>query len=430
MKKSLFLALFFVFVLICHSALFAQVEDITPPAVQSLDFTPKMIDVSAGSQSITVTARITDDLSGFLWGNMLFQSPSQIQVRGGSFDSWTIISGDIYNGVYEFTINVPQYAEAGEWRVLYFGGSDTTGNARYYYTEELAALGFPTVLTVSENQNPVADAGPDKTALVKEMVQFDGGSSSDPDGYIAAYVWDLGDGSPSATGILVSHAFAQAGQYTITLTVTDNEGATDVDQAVVVVKTPTTAVEDLMGEVKSGVAGDIQNSLISKLNSALDSLKKKNDTAAVNKLKAFINEVEAQKGKKIPSDVADHWIALANRIIAAVKSGANSLQVLILGAPANVETTNLLQKPGKAVAEMRDFAVRVHVDKSSAVTVAITDSKGILVGMISGQYEKAGDYVLLWDGLDREGNPCPKGVYFYQVLGSFKAGGRGVIVIR
>jgi hypothetical protein len=299
-----------------------------------------------------------------------------------------------------------------------------------YTTGELAAPGFPTILNVSENQNPVADAGLDKTALVKEQIHFDGIPSSDPDGYITAWVWDFGDGSPTATGTLVSHVYAQPGQYIVTLTVTDNEGATDVDHAVVVVKTPTTAVEDLMGEVKSSIAGDIQNSLISKLNSALDSLKKKNDTAAVNKLKAFINEVEAQKGKKIPTDVANHWIALANRIIAAVQSGANSLQVLILGAPANVETTNFLEKPGKAVEEMWDFAVRVHIDKSSAVIVAITDSKGILVGMISGQYAKAGDYVLLWDGLDREGNPYPKGVYFYQVLGSFKPGTRGVVVIR
>jgi len=429
MKKSIFLVLFFVFVLICHSALFAQ-EDTTPPAILSLDFAPQMVDVSAGGQSITFTVRITDDLTGLQSGGVWLQSPSQIQVRAGFFSSGTISEGNIYDGVYQFEITIPQYSEGGEWRISNLYVTDAVGNWHQYYTDELVALGFPMVVTVSENQNPVADAGPDKTALVKEQIHFDGSQSSDSDGYVTAWVWDFGDGSPTATGTLASHAYAQPGQYNVTLTVTDNEGATAIDQLLVVVKAPTTAVGDLIAEVKSSVAGDIQNSLISKLNSALDALNKKNDTAAVNKLNAFINEVEAQKGKKIPSDIAEKWIALANRIIAAVQSGANSLQFLILGAPANVETTNLLEKPGKAVAEMRDFSVRVHVDKSSAVTVAITDSKGILVGMISGQYEKAGDYFLLWDGLDREGNPCPKGVYFYQVLGSFKAGGRGVIVIR
>jgi hypothetical protein len=308
--------------------------------------------------------------------------------------------------------------------------SDAVGNYRLYYREDLAALGFPTVLTVSENQNPVADAGPDKTALVKEMVQFDGGSSNDPDGYIAAWVWDFGDGSPTATGTLVSHVYAQPGQYTVTLTVTDNEGATAVDKVLVVVKAPITAVDDLITDVKSGVPGDIQNSLVSKLNSALDSLKKKNDTAAVNKLKAFINEVEAQRGKKIPVDVADRWIAFANRIITAVQAGANTLQVSILGVRANAEIPNLLKSPGQAVAETPGFAVRFHVDEPSALILVITDSKGNLVGMVSGRYEKPGDYILFWDGRDRQGNPCPKGIYDYQVLGSFKPGTRGVVVIR
>lgn len=168
------------------------------------------------------------------------------------------------------------------------------------------------------NQPPVAEAGPDKTFLVKETVPFDGSSSNDPDGDIDIYSWDFGDGSPAATGTLVSNAYAQPGQFTVTLTVTDNAGATAIDQLLVVVKAPTTAVSDLITEVKSSLVGEIQNSLGAKLDSALEALNKKNGPAAVNKLKAFINEVEAQKGKKIPADVAGQWIALVSRIIASI----------------------------------------------------------------------------------------------------------------
>jgi PKD repeat protein len=55
-------------------------------------------------------------------------------------------------------------------------------------------------------------------------VAFSGSGSSDPDGTIASYAWDFGDGS-SSTGVSVSHTYQTAASYTATLTVTDNQGA-------------------------------------------------------------------------------------------------------------------------------------------------------------------------------------------------------------
>ncbi|MCW4033803.1 MAG: PKD domain-containing protein [Candidatus Bathyarchaeota archaeon] len=59
-----------------------------------------------------------------------------------------------------------------------------------------------------------------------EAVSFDASESYDTDGTIVSYEWDFGDGT-TATGIEVEHTFTQAGEYTVTLTVTDNNGATD-----------------------------------------------------------------------------------------------------------------------------------------------------------------------------------------------------------
>ena len=53
---------------------------------------------------------------------------------------------------------------------------------------------------------------------------------------------------------------------------------------------------------------------------ALDDLNQNNDVAAINSLEAFINEVEAQRGKKISDAEADALIALAKQIIYQLNS--------------------------------------------------------------------------------------------------------------
>jgi PKD repeat protein len=57
-------------------------------------------------------------------------------------------------------------------------------------------------------------------------VAFDGSSSADPDGTIAAYGWLMGDGTPARSGVTTTHTYAVPGVYTPRLTVTDNLGAT------------------------------------------------------------------------------------------------------------------------------------------------------------------------------------------------------------
>jgi serine protease len=75
------------------------------------------------------------------------------------------------------------------------------------------------------NQSPVASFTYTCTDL---SCDFDGSGSNDPDGSIASYAWDFGDGNTDS-GTTVSHTYAAGGTYTVVLTVTDNEGATGSD---------------------------------------------------------------------------------------------------------------------------------------------------------------------------------------------------------
>lgn len=75
----------------------------------------------------------------------------------------------------------------------------------------------------AQNETPTAafDAPCDGLACA-----LDASGSADSDGTIASYAWNFGDGN-TATGRTVSHDYTDAGTYDITLTVTDDRGATD-----------------------------------------------------------------------------------------------------------------------------------------------------------------------------------------------------------
>ncbi len=65
-------------------------------------------------------------------------------------------------------------------------------------------------------------------------------TSTDSDGTIASYKWDWGDSTPNDTTASPTHTFTQAGTYTISLTVVDNDGASST------IKTSTVTVPTVL----------------------------------------------------------------------------------------------------------------------------------------------------------------------------------------
>ena len=75
--------------------------------------------------------------------------------------------------------------------------------------------------------NAVASAAP-TSGTVPLPVNFSGTGSSDSDGTIVSYQWNFGDGY-TGSGATTSHTYTSAGNFVATLTVQDNDGATDTD---------------------------------------------------------------------------------------------------------------------------------------------------------------------------------------------------------
>lgn len=83
---------------------------------------------------------------------------------------------------------------------------------------------------------PVADFdfSPDRAHSDKNIT-FNAGSSFDPNGAIVSYSWDFGDGNSGADEDPV-HSYSSLGEYTVKLTVTDNDGhATSVSRLVTII---------------------------------------------------------------------------------------------------------------------------------------------------------------------------------------------------
>ena len=151
------------------------------------------------------------------------------------------------------------------------GGTSTAANPSHSYT---AGGTYTVTLRVTDNQGaqsttasqnitvtppnqpPTANFTSSCSALSCNFTS----TSSDPDGTIASYSWTFGDGATS-TAQNPSHAYASGGTYTVTLRVTDNQGAQSTTTSkTVTVTAPNTAPVVNAGSDQTAVTGLLYSS--------------------------------------------------------------------------------------------------------------------------------------------------------------------------
>ena len=117
----------------------------------------------------------------------------------------------------------------GEIIAGFFPGWDcnTYTNAGGTLPVDFVNLVDPDNIGCMSNLPPVANPGRSYSSMVNMRVDFDGNGSADPDGTVVQYDWDFGDGTSAVNaGPLAAHTYTAAGNYMVTLTVTDDAGAT------------------------------------------------------------------------------------------------------------------------------------------------------------------------------------------------------------
>lgn len=188
--------------------------DVTPPAA------PSGLQATAGDGVVSLDW--SDNGESDLAGYHVYRSTT---------------SGSGYTRVSAALLTSSAYSDAsvsnGTTYYYVVSAEDTTGNESGPSAEASAT---PTAAPV--NQPPVADFSSSCVDLDCQFTDL----STDADGTIVAWSWNFGDGA-SSTVASPSHSFAAAGSYTVTLTVTDDGGATDqVARTVTVTAPPSSSI--------------------------------------------------------------------------------------------------------------------------------------------------------------------------------------------
>jgi PKD repeat protein len=168
-------------------------------------------------------------------------------------DSYRYQVAGTEEGTYGLTI---ASVENGETSTFIATDIPTTSEAIHEYTIDWEALSqgekgvtvqidsdgdgaFEQTITTDDTfQLPIASfTYTPENPVVDEIITFNASGSYDPDGIITKYEWNFGNGDIiDTTEPIITHSYALAGDYTVNLMVTNDDGATDIDSTTLTIE--------------------------------------------------------------------------------------------------------------------------------------------------------------------------------------------------
>lgn len=216
------------------------------------------------------------------------------------------------DGTYDETTNTPLVEHtwyddySGTVKLKVVDGYGLVGEA----TTTVNVLNVPPVASIDSSEHPYSHI------FVGDTVTFHGSFLDPGADDTHSITWNFGDGTLASGVLTPTHVYATNGLFTVTLTVTDDDGGVGSNSITIKVMTINEAVSDLINTVKDlNIAAGLKSNLLGKLQDANKLLIKGNYVGAIGKLNDFINQVEAQKGKKLSNELATSLITKAQGIL-------------------------------------------------------------------------------------------------------------------
>jgi len=173
--------------------------------------------------------------SGGVQANLSLYGP----VSYSAYHSFQVVSKTKAEGMMPETMTTYYVSTAEPYVLLY--QTSTVGSTENYTIIELISVEEKTFDPEDYDlQEPVSE---DNTLPIARFnfeisdltVSLDASESSDTDGELVSYHWDFGDGQ-SGSGQQVNHTYDSSGNFSITLTVTDDLGASDSKNITIMVQ--------------------------------------------------------------------------------------------------------------------------------------------------------------------------------------------------
>jgi PKD repeat protein len=328
-------------------------------------------------------------------------------------------------GTFSWT---PGFNQAGPYSVT-FNGSDGNGGSGSASTS----------ITVNNvNRAPTANANGPYNGVIGINIAFSSAGSSDPDGDALTYAWDFGDLSGS-TQPNPSHAYAAAGVFNVTLTVSDPSLLSDTD--------PTTAtISDVFGASAFAVGGNTKTSLgagkpytcfqVQSSDGAFDNSEVNLSSIKLYYGALFISVAPGKasldgdkNGDNIPEISACFSKTDLRILFAGLPAGNNTVTVHIEGDLTagghfrSDDFSHIVKGTGGALAAQISpnplnpkATLTFATTKPGLVKVTMYDLQGRLVKQIAdNQFVPAGYHDFSIDGTNATGGRVASGVYFVKV---------------